>query len=472
MVVFDGQRLPMKREVEDARDKARVLHRAEGDKLWKEGDADLAVRKYAEAIDISSRMAREFIQVLRQRRVEFIVAPYEADAQMAYLFREGLVSLVMTEDSDLLAFGCSRVLYKLDNEGYGEEIDLRNLAEAKELDFSRFDQDKFLRTCILSGCDYLPSIKGIGFKKAHKYMAELGNLDEVVNAINKEVKHPVPARYKEDFERAFLTFKFQTVFDPRSRRLTSLQPMSGTKYVEIFEYFDKSFLGKYRLFIPFRLLPTPVAAQLADGELDPVSLEPYREDREEQEMVEWAYQIAGERITILPEECGKLSEKLQSKSVAWPEEEKTAIVQAKGQSSAFKFKEYKGPVSLELPDSIIMARDNGDEEKGRKRKSCEKSEERLQVAEVYSKYFKKVGRPEEIPIGNNDVEEESAEVRIFLESVLGPGLGRDPTPEVAVQAAVYASTCVKVKTEVGDGNSLPDPGSTNNLELEKAKCSY
>lgn len=41
--------------------------------------------------------------------VECIVAPYEADAQLAYLSREGIVDLVITEDSDLLVFGSKRV---------------------------------------------------------------------------------------------------------------------------------------------------------------------------------------------------------------------------------------------------------------------------------------------------------------------------------------------------------------------------
>lgn len=48
------------------------------------------------------------LQALRARGVEFLVAPYEADAQMAYLARRGDVQLVITEDSDLLAYGCPR----------------------------------------------------------------------------------------------------------------------------------------------------------------------------------------------------------------------------------------------------------------------------------------------------------------------------------------------------------------------------
>ena len=44
----------------------------------------------------------------------YIVAPYEADAQLAYLERIGLVDGILTEDSDLLVYGCQTVLFKLD----------------------------------------------------------------------------------------------------------------------------------------------------------------------------------------------------------------------------------------------------------------------------------------------------------------------------------------------------------------------
>lgn len=45
----------------------------------------------------------------RARGVDCIVAPYEADAQLAYLTQSGLAQGVITEDSDLLAFGCKKV---------------------------------------------------------------------------------------------------------------------------------------------------------------------------------------------------------------------------------------------------------------------------------------------------------------------------------------------------------------------------
>jgi len=42
--------------------------------------------------------------------IDFVVAPYEADAQLAYLEKIGLIQAIITEDSDLLVFGCKRVI--------------------------------------------------------------------------------------------------------------------------------------------------------------------------------------------------------------------------------------------------------------------------------------------------------------------------------------------------------------------------
>jgi hypothetical protein len=51
-------------------------------------------------------------QMLKAANVAFLVAPYEADAQMAFLARTGQVQVVVTEDSDLLAYGCPRCVLR------------------------------------------------------------------------------------------------------------------------------------------------------------------------------------------------------------------------------------------------------------------------------------------------------------------------------------------------------------------------
>lgn len=77
-----------------------------------------------EAVEINSLMVYQLTQVLASMNVQYIVAPYEADAQLAYLFLSKKIDLVITEDSDLLAYGVTRVFFKMDTNGEGFEVDL------------------------------------------------------------------------------------------------------------------------------------------------------------------------------------------------------------------------------------------------------------------------------------------------------------------------------------------------------------
>ena len=113
VIVFDGDKLPMKKCEEDEREKHRQEVRIQSRDLLNVGKIEEAQSKMIEGVDINPQMAYEFIKILRQKHIEYYVAPYEADAQLAYLSKAGLVDCVITEDSDLLALGCKRILYKL-----------------------------------------------------------------------------------------------------------------------------------------------------------------------------------------------------------------------------------------------------------------------------------------------------------------------------------------------------------------------
>ena len=80
------------------------------------------------------------------------------------------MDFIITEDSDLLPYSCPRVLFKLQEDGWGEEISIDDLNQATEQSMSYFNLNMFLTTCILTGCDYLENIDKVGFKTAHKYV--------------------------------------------------------------------------------------------------------------------------------------------------------------------------------------------------------------------------------------------------------------------------------------------------------------
>lgn len=62
------------------------------------------------SVDITHEMALQLIKECRKRNIDTIVAPYEADGQLAFLNIQNIADFVISEDSDLLVFGCKKVL--------------------------------------------------------------------------------------------------------------------------------------------------------------------------------------------------------------------------------------------------------------------------------------------------------------------------------------------------------------------------
>ena len=65
-------------------------------------------------------------------------------------------------------------------EGDGMLVDIDNLAKVRSVQLSSFTLDNFRQMCMLSGCDYLPSIKGLGLKKAHQALKRHSNIKQVL----------------------------------------------------------------------------------------------------------------------------------------------------------------------------------------------------------------------------------------------------------------------------------------------------
>ena len=78
---------------------------------------------------------------------------------------------------------------------------------------------------ILSGCDYLDSIVGIGLKKAHGLVKKFKTVEKVVQSIRLDGQFRVPQDYLAEFKRAELTFCHQHVFDPTTQQLVHLEPL-------------------------------------------------------------------------------------------------------------------------------------------------------------------------------------------------------------------------------------------------------
>nr|CAD1827906.1 unnamed protein product [Ananas comosus var. bracteatus] len=213
ILVFDGGLLPIKIDQETKRARVRKENLERAMEHEAAGNSAAALECYQKAVDITPSIAFQLIQVLKQEKVDYIVAPYEADAQMTFLSINKLVDAVITKDSDLIPFGCSRIIFKMDKFGQGVEFRSSKLGQNKELDFGRFSKQMVLQMCILSGCDYLQSLPGMGLKRAHALIQKLKSYDKIIKHLRCSGVS-VPPLYEENFKKAIQAFQHQRVYDP------------------------------------------------------------------------------------------------------------------------------------------------------------------------------------------------------------------------------------------------------------------
>jgi hypothetical protein len=67
----------------------------------------------------------------------------------------------------------------MDKFGQGVQFQYSMLQKNKELNFEGFNRQMLLEMCILSGCDYLQSLPGMGLKKAHASIKRFKSYDKV-----------------------------------------------------------------------------------------------------------------------------------------------------------------------------------------------------------------------------------------------------------------------------------------------------
>lgn len=70
-----------------------------------------------------------------------------------------------------------QVLFKMDLNGNGLLVDQEQLYLVMDVRSEHFNMDNFLYMCILSGCDYLSSLPGIGLNKAKKFISRNADCD-------------------------------------------------------------------------------------------------------------------------------------------------------------------------------------------------------------------------------------------------------------------------------------------------------
>jgi 5'-3' exonuclease len=117
-------------------------------------------------------LTKELFDILR---VPWYDAPLEAETICADMCKQGLVGGVLSEDTDVLAYGSPVLISTLDQaSGLCTRVCHGQILEDLEL-----TTDSFLDLCIMSGTDYNKNISQIGPERACNLIQKYGSIDAI-----------------------------------------------------------------------------------------------------------------------------------------------------------------------------------------------------------------------------------------------------------------------------------------------------
>mmetsp|Transcript_274 Transcript_274/g.889 ORF Transcript_274/g.889 Transcript_274/m.889 type:complete len:389 (+) Transcript_274:116-1282(+) len=198
--VFDGKPPELKSGELAKRSEKReeaIAKLEEAKERTDEGAAAEVEKQAKRNLKVTKEHNEECKRLLRLMGVPVVEAPCEAEATCAALCKAGKVFAAASEDMDTLTFGTPRLARNVMAPASAEkpvlEIDV-----AKALEELGLTPQQFVDVCILCGCDYCPSIRGIGPSKALGFIKKHGDIEGVIESLDTD-KYPVPEgwMYKE-----------------------------------------------------------------------------------------------------------------------------------------------------------------------------------------------------------------------------------------------------------------------------------
>lgn len=184
--VFDGKAPPMKaielqRRSERRQKAQKMLESAKLEEDKKEIDKHEKRR-----VKVEESHVDDCKRLLQLMGVPFVTAESESEAYCSLLCKRGAVKAVATEDMDALCFGAPVLLRNMNaSQSKSLDIDEYNLnAILGELELS---MDSFIDLCILMGCDYCATIKGVGYKRAYDLVKKHGSIESIIESEKLEI---------------------------------------------------------------------------------------------------------------------------------------------------------------------------------------------------------------------------------------------------------------------------------------------
>jgi flap endonuclease-1 len=197
--VFDGKPPTIKSGELGKRKEKREKAEAALKQATEEGNVEEQDKQSKRLVRAGQKENEDCRKLLELMGIPVIRAPCEAEAQAAALARKGVVYAAATEDMDALTFKTPILLRKMTFANASKAM-IQTMNYQKALEGLGLTHDQFVDLCILLGCDYCDSIKGIGPKTALKLVKEHGNIETILKHIDRN-KYQVPESYEPSTKR-------------------------------------------------------------------------------------------------------------------------------------------------------------------------------------------------------------------------------------------------------------------------------
>lgn len=112
------------------------------------------------------------------------------------MVRNGTVFATGTEDMDALTFGAS-VLVRHLTVSEARKLPIREFRLDRVLSEMELTMEQFVDLCILLGCDYCETIRGIGPKRAVELIRKHGDIETILKHLDKKFSAPENWLFKE-----------------------------------------------------------------------------------------------------------------------------------------------------------------------------------------------------------------------------------------------------------------------------------
>jgi len=191
--VFDGKPPSMKSGELAKRSERRADAEKQLAKAQEEGEEENIEKFTRRLVKVTRGHMDDCKKLLGLMGVPVVTAPTEAEAQCAKLVQGGKVYAAATEDMDALTFQSGRLLRHL-TFSEARKMPIQEFCYEKVLNEMEFTHEQFVDLCILLGCDYCDSIRGIGPKRAFDMIQQHKSIEVILEKLDKK-KYTVPENW-------------------------------------------------------------------------------------------------------------------------------------------------------------------------------------------------------------------------------------------------------------------------------------